>query len=417
MTTETATPEPPTPATPSADRPAADLPVITLRPRHARPIFSRHPWVYVSAITDPPAGLAVGDEVVVATDHGQPIARGLWNPNSLIRVRLYSWDLGQGVDAGLIRRRVAAAVALRKKTLGRTDACRLVFSEADGLSGLTVDAFGGWLVVQITSAALFERGEAITEALRDELSPRGIVLRTERGLRELEGLDAEDGVVWGQPPPAGLTVDCGGVSFRVDLSEGQKTGFYFDQRANRAAVARYCAGASVLDCHAYSGGFALAAAKLGGAAKVVGVDTSAAAVELAAANAELNGVADRVAFKKSDAAAELNNAAERGERFGVVVLDPPKLARTRGGLKRALKAYTKLNAAALRAVEPGGVLATCSCSGLVTSDEFDAVIREAALEAGRFVRVLESRHADVDHPRSAFCPETDYLKCRIAAVE
>ena len=398
-------------------RPTNDLPQITLRPRHALPIFSRHPWVYASAITEPPAGLEVGQEVVVATDHGQPIARGLWNPNSLIRVRLYSWDLDVPVDAALIRRRVAAAIDVRRRLLSGTDACRLVFSEADGLSGLTVDAFAGWLVVQITSAALFEHGEAITDALRDELQPRGILLRTERGLRELEGLEAEDGVVWGQPPPAELTIDSGGLTFRVDLSEGQKTGFYYDQRANRAAVARYCGGASVLDCHTYSGGFAIAAAKLGDAASVVGVDTSAAAVELATANAQLNSVSGRVSFRKSDATAELNNAAERGETYGVVILDPPKLARTRGGLRRALKAYTKLNTAAMRVVQPGGVLATCSCSGLVSGEEFDAALRQVALDAGRFVRVVESRHADVDHPRSVFCPETDYLKCRICVVE
>ena len=396
---------------------AADLPQITLRPRHALPIFCRHPWVYASAITEPPAGLSVGDEVVVATDHGKPIARGLWNPNSLIRVRLYSWDLETPVDATLIRGRIAAAAGLRRRLFGSADACRVVFSEADGLSGLTVDAFAGWLVAQVTSAALFEHGEAVLAALRDELSPRGIVLRSERGVGELEGLEAEDGVVWGQPPPQDLRIESGGLAYRVDLSEGQKTGFYYDQRANRAAVAAYCKDARVLDCHTYSGGFAVAAAKLGGAAEVLGVDTSASAVELAAVNADLNGVAGRVAFKRSDATAELNNAAERGDRFGVVILDPPKLARTRGGLRRALKAYAKLNAAALRVVEPGGVLATCSCSGLVSASDFDGVLQQAALDAGRFVRVLEARHADVDHPRSAFCAETDYLKCRICAVE
>lgn len=392
------------------------LPVITLKKRHALPAFSRHPWIYATSIAGEPQGLSAGEEVIVQSEHGKPIARGLYNPDSLIRVRLYTWDTNQPIDSSLIRRRIEAAIAIRQRALGRVDAARLVFSEADGLSGLTVDAFDKWLVLQLTSKALAEHIEEIVDTLRDVCEPRGMVLRTEKGIQEKEGLELSDGVLWGTPPPTPLVIESGGLHWGVDLTEGQKTGFYFDQRANRAAVARYCEGRRVFDGHTYAGGFALAAAKAG-AESIVAVDSSAAAIELAQANAERNGLAERVTFEKADVSAKLHAVAEAGELFDVTIIDPPKLARTRGGLRRAIKAYTKLNIAAIQATDAGGVLVSCSCSGLISNTDFDAILRDAALESGRTLRILESRRADVDHPTSVFCPDTDYLKCRICVVE
>lgn len=396
--------------------PALSLPTITLKKRHALPAFSRHPWVYATSIAKAPDGLEPGQEVLVQSDTGDPIARGLFNPESLIRVRLYSWDLDTGVGPDLLRVRIKEAIDLRRRFFRNTRACRLIFSEADGLSGLTVDSFDQWLVLQVTSRALFDFGDEIIATLRDELDPRGMVLRTEKGIQEREGLTAQDGVIWGVEPPRPLLIESGGLQWGVDLAEGQKTGFYYDQRGNHAAVARYCEGKRVFDGHTYAGGFALTAAKAG-ATSVLGVDSSSAAIDLAASNAERNGLADRVTFEKGDVARKLTDAVAAGNTFDVVVIDPPKLARTRGGLRRALKAYVKLNAAAIAAIVPQGILVTCSCSGLVSADNFDAVLRDAALNAGRTLRILESRRADIDHPTSVFCQESDYLKCRICSVE
>lgn len=403
--------------TPPVAIPATSLPpALTLKKRHALPAFSRHPWVFATSIANTPDGLAAGDEVVVQTDHGKPIARGLYNPDSLIRARLYTWDLDEAVDAALIRRRLESAIALRRRTVGNVNAARLVFSEADGLSGLTVDAYGRWLVLQLTSRALFEHGDVIIESLRDMLDPRGMILRTEKGIQEREGLDASDGVVWGSEPPRPLLIESSGLTWGVDLMSGQKTGFYFDQRANRQAVAAYCDGKTVLDCHTYVGGFALTAAKAG-AKQVLGVDSSGPAIEAAQANAERNNLEDQVQFEKADVSKRLAEAATAGEQFDVVIVDPPKLARTRGGMRRAVKAYVKLNIAALKVLAPNGVLVSCSCSGLISSADFNAILRDASIEVGRSLRILESRRADIDHPTSVTCAETDYLKCRICAVD
>lgn len=391
------------------------LPLITLKKRHALPAFSRHPWVYATSIANEPKGLDAGDEVLVQSEDGQPIGKGLYNQASLIRVRLLTWDLDEAIDAAFFRRKIEAAIDLRRRTLGQTEAARLIFSEADGLSGLTVDAFDKWLVVQLTSRALFEHFDSIVESLRDLLEPRGMVMRTERGIQEREGLEIADGVIWGMEPPRPLLIEANGLQWGVDLTEGQKTGFYYDQRANREAVARYCAGKTVFDGHTYAGGFALTAAR-SGATSVLAVDSSGPAIDLAKANAERNGLADRVTFEKGDVSAHLKAVAEAGRLFDVTIIDPPKLARTRGGLRRAMKAYVKLNAAAIQATVPGGILVTCSCSGLVSNEDFDAILREASLATGRELRVLESRRADIDHPTSVYCPETDYLKCRICAV-
>ncbi|MCA9056673.1 MAG: class I SAM-dependent rRNA methyltransferase, partial [Planctomycetaceae bacterium] len=294
--------------------------------------------------------------------------------------------------------------------------CRLILSEGDQLSGLTVDRYDDWLLVQWTSRALAARGDVILPALQARLQPRGIWVRTERGIGELEGLEVADGLVQGEPPPRPLFVVENGLRFGVDVIEGQKTGFYFDQRDNRAAFARYVAGRRVLDAFCYTGGFGLAALQLGQAEHATCVDSSATAVETARANAELNGLLSRCEFIKSDVAPYLEAAADRDERFGAIVLDPPKMARTRGGLDRAAKGYVRLNRLAIGRLEPGGILATCSCSGLVTRDDFLDILSRAALEAGRVLQVLEQRGQASDHPVSVHCRESDYLECVIARV-
>jgi 23S rRNA (cytosine1962-C5)-methyltransferase len=393
------------------------LPTVVLQKRRALPFFSHHPWVFAGAIGSISGDAPPGAEVRVQSHEGKFIGRGLFNPDSQIRVRLYGWDESRPLDEGFWSERVHQAIDLRQRLYGdgpESRACRLIFSEGDHLSGLTVDRYGDWLLVQWTSRALAARQDEILNVLQKRLQPRGIWLRTEKGIGEAEGLEAVDGLVWGEAPERPLFLNENGLRIGVDVVEGQKTGYYFDQRENRAAVAKYTRGQRVLDAFCYTGGFGLAAARLGDAAHVTCVDSSAPALDTAKANAELNEIVNRFDFVRSDVAPYLEAAAERGERFGVVVLDPPKMARTRGGLDRAAKGYARLNRLGLSVLEPGGILATCSCSGLVDREMFLDILAEAALDAGRSLQLLELRGQAADHPVSAHCRESGYLKCVIA---
>ena len=404
----------------AAPRTAADgLPTATvvLKPKRARPFFGRHPWVLDSAVLRVDGAPADGDVVDLATHDGQFVARGLWNAASRLRVRLYAFDPAVRLDAALWQSRVEAAVSLRRE-LGLDDpagAARLVNSEGDGLSGLIVDRYGGYLAVQVTALAMARRLDLVLDALEALVRPRGILLRgAERGLSQLEGLQLADRLVRGTAPEGPVFVAESGLRFGVDLAEGQKTGYYLDQRDNRRAAARHARGRRVLDVFCYSGGFAVACAA-GGARSVLAVDSSPKATALAKANAELNGAAN-LAVETVDAFEKLDALAAAGERFGMVVLDPPKFARSRAAVADALRAYHRINRVAVGLLEPGGILVTCSCSGSVTRDDFLEMLAGVAQRAGRPIQLLECRGAGPDHPVSASCLEGEYLKCVIARV-
>jgi 23S rRNA (cytosine1962-C5)-methyltransferase len=359
-----------------------------------------------------------GDVVDLATHDGRFVARGLWNPHSRIRVRLYAFDAATKLDDAFWRARIGAAVALRKD-LGlddRSGAARLVNSEGDDLSGLIVDRYGDYLAVQVTALAMATRLEVFCDALEAAVAPRGILLRgAERGLAKLEGLALPDRLIRGTAPTGPIFVREHGLRFGVDLAEGQKTGYYLDQRDNRQAAARHARGRRVLDMFCYSGGFAVACAVSGGARSVLAVDASGRAVALARANAELN-AATTVTAEESDAFDKLDALAAAGERFGMIVLDPPKFARSRAAADDALRAYHRINRVAVGLLEPGGILVTCSCSGSVTRDDFHRMLAGVAQRAGRPIQILESRGAAPDHPVSASCLEGEYLTCVIARV-
>ena len=397
---------------------AAGLPMATvlLKPKRARPFFGRHPWVLDSAVQRVDGSPADGAVVDLATHDGTFVARGLWNAASRLRVRLYAFDPAVKLDDALWRARLEAAVGLRR-TLGlddRTGAARLVNSEGDDLSGLIVDRYGDFLAVQVTALAMAQRLETIADQLMDIVGPRGILLRgAERGLSKLEGLQLPDRVIRGAAPSGPIFVAEHGLKFGVDLTEGQKTGYYLDQRDNRHAAARYARGRRVLDMFCYSGGFAVAAAVAGGARSVLAVDSSAKAATLAKANADLNGAAN-VTVETADAFEKLDALRAAGERFGMVVLDPPKFARSRAALDDALRAYHRINRVALDMLEPGGILVTCSCSGSVSREDFLQMLGGVAQRARRPLQILECRGAAPDHPVSASCLEGEYLKCVIA---
>lgn len=394
---------------------ADSLPKILLKSRRAQPFYAQHPWVFAGATAQIPKNLETGSEVLVVSQEGKPIARGLYNAESQICVRLYSWQIDTPLDDNFWKTRIASAVRLRQQMFAddQTQACRVIFSESDGLSGLTVDRFGDWLSVQFTSQALAQRLDTICDALQETLNPKGIWLRTEKGMTAAEGLTVSDGLLRGEEPPQPLHITENGLKYRVDLVEGQKTGFYYDQRDNRLAAARYLSG-KVLDVCSYSGGFAMNALKHGRADEVTCVDSSAGAMALAEENAGLNGLADRMRFETADALKFLDQTEER---YNGIILDPPKFARSRGGLNRAAKAYRKWNMAAMHRLDGPGILVTCSCSGLITQEDFREILASAALEAGKTVRILEIRGQAPDHPVITSCPENAYLKCLICAVE
>jgi 23S rRNA (cytosine1962-C5)-methyltransferase len=389
---------------------------VVLLPRRARPFYGRHPWVYAGAVATTEGEPADGDVVDLVSHTGNFVARGLYNGKSKIRVRLYAWNAETQFDQAFFRHRLEAAIRLRRDLGmdGPGRACRLVFSEGDGLSGLTVDRYDRWLVMQFTSLGLAQRREMLVELLLELTGAQGVYLRTERGIGLLEGLDLHDGPLRGNVPSALIRIDEEGVGFLVHLAEGQKTGFYLDQRDNRLAVARLAKGRRVLDAFCYSGGFSLHAARAG-ATEVVGVDQSEPALELARQNARLNGLT-QMSFVRADVFDHLGLLAGQNERFGLIVLDPPKFARTRQAVDEALRGYRRLQTLALRMLDRDGFLVTCCCSGLITMAMLEELLAQLAAEEKREIQILERRGASPDHPVSVSCLESSYLKCLVTRV-
>jgi 23S rRNA (cytosine1962-C5)-methyltransferase len=400
---------------------------VVLRPRKALPFYGRHPWVLDTAVARvEPASLAGehfldldGQVVDLVSDKGKLIARGIFNSKSRIRVRLFTWSAEEPLDEAFFRRKLAAAIELRRR-IGYEPACRyesavrLVFSEADGLSGLVVDRYADCLVVQATSLAIARRLEMIVGLLEELLQPRAIVLRSDRATALLEGIELADGHVWGELPETPLAIREHGLIYEVDLHAGQKTGMYLDQRENRRAAAAYLRGRRVLDLFCYTGGFAMTAAQ-GGASEVLGIDTSRKAVAQARRNAELNAMAN-VRFEVGDGFEALDALLAQGERFDAVILDPPQFARGKGGTSAALMAYHRLNRAACGLLTAGGILVTCCCTGSVTREDFLLMLSGVAQKSGRDIQVLEQRTAAPDHPVSATCLQSEYLKCLICHI-
>ena len=393
------------------------VPRVVLKPRRARPFFARHPWVFAGSIDRIDGEAREADEVAVVSHEGQFVARGLFNPHSAIRVRLYRWD-DAPLDEPFWRGRLEAALRLRRHMLGLErpgGACRLVFSEADGLSGLTADRYDRWLVVQVTSLALRARRDLLVGLLAELTGVEGIRVRTERSIAEQEGLEPGDATAFGTLPGEPVEVVEHEIRYLVDLAGGPKTGFYLDQRDNRRAAAAYCGGRRVLDLFCFTGGFAFNALKHGGAEHVLGIDSSAAAVDLARRNAVANGLG-AARFEAAGVHEALDRLRAGSERFGVVICDPPKFARNPRMLEEALKGYLRLNRAAVDVLAADGILVTCSCSGAVTRDLFLQVLGQVAELSGRPIQILEQRGQAADHPVSASCLESEYLKCIICRV-
>lgn len=388
---------------------------VFLKPKRAQPFFGRHPWVFAGAIERVDGDPADGAVVDLRSHAGNFVARGLFNSQSKIRVRLYSWDESAALDEALFRHRLQRAIDLRhgvlKLNTSPDAAYRVAFSETDGLSGLVVDRYGDWAAVQFNALGMAERQEMLGNLIQETLGVRGVYRKIEKGVGKLEGVTLTDGLLCGEPPPAEIVVSENRLKFAVNLVEGQKTGYYLDQRDNRAAVARFCAGKRVLDAFSYSGGFGVYAANAG-AIEVLCVDASEGALELAKRNAELNGLT-QMSFTKNDVFNELDDLVAAGRKFDVVVLDPPKFARDQHSLPQALRGYRRLVQQGLKLLDRDGVLVKCCCTGLVTMEMLEELIAQTAVGEKRDFQFLDRRGPAADHPVSATCREGAYLKCVI----
>jgi 23S rRNA (cytosine1962-C5)-methyltransferase len=393
------------------------MPVLVLAEGRERSIERRHPWIFSGGVHElrGAAGAEIkrGETVSVCSKSGKPLAIAAYNPDSKIIARVWSFDASAAIDDAFFRARIAAAVRLRASLLGEeatAHACRLVHGESDGLPGVVVDRYGSQLVLALTSAGAVFHRDAIARALAEVTGCPNVFERSDADVMALEGLSPSIGVLLGEEPPDRIAIDEGGARFSVDVRGGHKTGFYLDQRDNRALVRSYARGRDVLDCFCYSGGFAVNAA-LGGAKSVHGIDASGEALELARGNLVASGLAETAAtFERGDVFEWLRKARDAGKSYDLIVLDPPKFAPTARLAERAARGYKDINLFALKLLRPGGVLLTFSCSGGVSPDLFQKIIAGAAADAridASFVRKLS---AGVDHPVALAFPEGEYLK-------
>ena len=395
----------------------ADQPIpLRLKPSRQFPFLARHPWVHAHAMAEDGRELPCGQVVDLLDHDGNWIARGVINPASRLRVRLYGFDSGLSIEAGLWRQRIDAAIARRRlaDVFHPQAAERLVFSESDLISGLIVDRYADCLGVQFTFGGLLRWREQILEHLKSCLDVRSVMVRIDEQTAKYESIDAEHSWYQGAATEEPVAYRSNGLVLSVDLQSGQKTGGYLDQRVNHAVAARYLIGRKVLDVCCYTGGFGLVAAKQG-AASVIGIDSSQTAIDEAARAAQRNGLSN-VSFAKEDCFDALKRLGKSGEAFDAIVLDPPRFAGSRHQIDSALRAYRRLNSLAVDLLPAGGMLVTCSCSGRVSRGEFVAMLADVARRRRRDLVLLENRGPAPDHPVSVSCPETDYLKCLITQV-
>ncbi len=374
-------------------------------------LLRRHPWIFSGAVNHLDGDPEAGETVEVHSSKAKWLARAAYSPESQIRARVWTFDPDEAVDEAFFARRLQAAREYRERLgVWSQDACRMVHGEADGLPALVVDRYGAYLSCQFLSAGTERWKEVIVNELSKIPGIKGIYERSDADARRREGLELSDGVLWGEEPPEDLVIHENGLAMRVNLPGGHKTGFYLDQRENRLAVDGVAAGAEVLDCCCYSGAFGLRAAKAG-AKSVLFLDDAEGAIELARANAALNGLADdpRLKFQVGDMFTVLRKFRDARRSFDVIVLDPPKFAATHGQLLRAAKGYKDINLLACKLLRKNGTLLTFSCSAAMTPEFFRTIVAEALTDAERTARVVRSFAQAPDHPQALNFPEGYYL--------
>ena len=393
-------------------------PVVTLKKGEGRMLKAGGLWVFDNEIAAVAEGVENGGLVFVEDFDGYPMGTGFYNAQSKITVRMLSRRKHTVIDEDFLRERVNAAWEYRKRTVD-TSSCRVIFGEADFLPGLVVDKFADVLVVQSLALGIDRMKETILRLLTERLEADGIVLRgiyerSDAKVRRQEGMEPKKGFL-SAPFDTKVEIVENGVKYMVDVEEGQKTGFFLDQKYNRAAIHGLCQGADVLDCFTHTGSFALNAG-IAGAKSVLGVDASRLAVEQAAQNARLNGLQDVVQFQCEDVFALLPRLEAEGKKYDVIILDPPAFTKSRSSVKNAVKGYREINLRAMKLLKDGGFLATCSCSHFMTYELFIQTIGQAAKNVHKRLRQVEYRTQAPDHPILWAADESYYLKFYIFQV-
>lgn len=391
-----------------------NLAAIILRKTREKRVQSGHPWIYqteIERVDDPNGEIAPGDIVRVCNSSGAFLCKALYNPASMISLRVLT-TRDEPTDEEFFRRRIRTAWEYRKR-LCDVNSCRLIYGESDFLPALIVDKFADVLVVQMLCLGMDKLRDMIVRLLVEIVQPRGIYERDDVPVREREGMEQRTGLLWGEVPER-VRMEENGISFMVDVKRGQKTGFFLDQKENRAALEPMCRDAEVLDCFCHNGSFSLHAAKFG-ARSVLGVDISEDALTVARENARMNGL-DNVEFEAHNVFDLLRQYQQEHCQFDMIVLDPPAFTKSRKMLESAKRGYKDINLRAMKLVRDGGYLVSCSCSQHVTPDIFMDILREAAYETRRRIRLIEVRTQGRDHPILIGAPETQYLKCVIMQV-
>lgn len=384
---------------------------VYLKPGKEKRVYSGHPWIFLSDIDHADKNVHPGDTVSVCTKQGRFLAKAVYNPRSQIALRILSL-FDEPVDEAFIRNRVHRAVDYRRK-FADLQSCRLIHAEADGLPAIVVDSFGPVLSLQCLSFGMSKYQEIIVDALAEELSPLGIYERNDVPIRRLEGMEQSTGVLYGEVPDQ-VEISENGIRMNVDVKRGQKTGYFLDQKENRAAIAPFVKDMKVLDCFTHTGSFALHAAHFG-SREVIGVDISDFACDCARENARLNRL-ENISFQAANAFDLLRNESESGERYDVIILDPPAFAKSKANVVSASKGYKEINLRAMKMIPDGGYLVSCSCSQHILSAMFKEIILQAALDARISLMQVEFRSQGRDHPTLPSAPETQYLKCGIYRI-
>ncbi|MBV8821552.1 MAG: class I SAM-dependent rRNA methyltransferase [Ktedonobacteraceae bacterium] len=393
-------------------------PSASLKPHKEESLASGHLWIFSGALQQQPNWIDTGGLVDVKSSTGQFVARGYYNPHIDIAIRILTRNVEEDIDNAFLQRRISSAMALRLAfDVAQTNAYRLIHAEGDGLPGLIVDRYADVLVAQIHTAGMERLRPLLVEVLMQETRACGLLLRNDSQARRREGLQVEEPLVVAGDVPTQVSIRENGVQFLVDPWQGQKTGFFLDQRDKRAALRKYVSGKRVLNCFSYTGGFSVYAALVSQDTHVTSVDVSVSAIETAQRIFTLNGLDPKLhSFLTADVFEYLEAAHQSGALFNVVILDPPAFAKTQSARTQALKAYRRLNSLAMQVLQPGGILLSCSCSGVVGLDDVLGVLAQSAQRLSRSIQLLELYTHALDHPINIAMPETGYLKavfCRV----
>ena len=399
---------------------------IILKPGREKSLLRRHPWIFSGAIERVDGAPASGDTLPVRDAAGKFLASAAYNTSSQITARVWSWDENESIDAEFFRRRIERAIGMRRALLplpqagegwgeGMNNGARLIHAESDGLPGLIVDQYGDVLVMQIGSAGAERWRDTCAEILQELCNPVCIYERSDSDSRGLEGMEPRNGVLRGTLPDK-VDVMEHGLRFKVDVAAGQKTGFYLDQRDNRALTETLACGKDVLNCFCYTGGFSLYALR-GGARSVLSIDASGDALRIAQENLANNGLTSaNVEWQEADVFQALRKLRDQGRQFDLIILDPPKFAPTAAFAEKAARGYKDINLLGFKLLRPGGLLFTYSCSGGISADLFQKIVAGAALDAGVDAQITHHLHAGADHPVLLSFPEGEYLKGLVLRV-